>query len=138
MTNRCWRGSTIITIVLMLGVALVLAVVVPVYLDHQTQNYIRRAVIAIRPVQVGIERYLEANGRMPQGKDVAIDPLKKPEVLSRVDLEEEGKIRLHFADFGGLGGKSILVTPIVKAGKVTGWKCGGEIESKFLPPSCRD
>lgn len=130
-------------IVVAVLVALLAAVVVPVYQDRSVDMRISNVLAAAQVPMAKISEHVRVHGKLPEGPgEVDLGEIGKPRDLGEVRIEPGGTIRLRLTGPNLLTtpnfeGRSIMLVPVIEAGKITQWQCSSDIPDRNMPPSCR-
>jgi hypothetical protein len=128
---------------LALMIVIIAAVFFPVHQDRKTRGNVDEILAFANESRETIGTYLAAHGKLPDGPlQVSPSRISKPSYVGEVRIEKGGVIRLvltgpHWFAGPDLEGKSILLAPLLEAGKIHSWRCSSDIPDRGLPAWCR-
>lgn len=134
------KGFTLIELMIVVAIIGILAAVaLPAYQDYTVRAKVSELLLAASSGKVPVAEFFQTYNRMPSTASVALTSQSSKYVAS---LAWDGTMITATAVTDALGtgiNGTITLTPTAAAatGGVLNWACGGTIEAKFRPSSCK-
>jgi type IV pilus assembly protein PilA len=135
--KRVQQGFTLIELMIVVAIIGILAAVaLPAYQDYTKRAKVSEVLLAASSAKNTIAEYANTNNAIP-GASTTIETQNSTYVAS---VSWDGTaITATAQGFGdsNIDGKTILLTPELKANGQLVWSCGGTILAKYRPSSCQ-
>jgi type IV pilus assembly protein PilA len=138
------QGFTLIELMIVVAIIGILAAVaVPAYQDYIGRSQVSEAMTLTGGAKTAVAEFWSNNGAMPADNaaaGIAASGDINGKYVASVAIANTGVITATMQNTGvssGLGGTTLLLSPVTSAGTIS-WTCtGGTIPAKFRPSSCR-
>lgn len=126
-------GGSLIVVVY---VAILAAIAVPAYQDYVNRTAVTTAMNESAPYREAVARYGIDHQQWPASLDQAgLGALPPDRNVAGIALGDNGQLTVSFA-IASLRSHALVLTPVVVNGTIH-WQCGGDLQPKWLPASCR-
>ena len=138
MKRSMQKGFTLIELMIVVAIIGILAAIaLPAYKDYTTRAKVSEVVLAASGLKTDIAEWYQTKGALPAGGSV-ISTNESQYVTSVKWDGTQITAEARAIQANGVDGKFVyLVATTVPASGQINWKCGGTIEGKYLPASCR-
>ena len=138
MKRTVQQGFTLIELMIVVAIIGILAAVaLPAYTDYTARAKVSEVVLAASSGKVAVTEAAQNFGAMPTAASVTLTSTSSTYV-SGVSYTLSGTTGILEAAASGISGVtgSILMSGTWTGSTVT-WQCGGSIDAKFRPSSCK-
>lgn len=149
MKKTLQKGFTLIELMIVIAIVAMLAVVaLPAYQDYSGRAQMAEALSLAQGQESAITEYYIAHGSFPaNNKDAGIADAAKivGKYVASVEVGTANNNGTITATMGSndsgvnsnIAGQTLVLTATKNEGSFT-WTCGGSVDTKFLPSTCRD
>jgi len=142
--KKTQKGFTLIELMIVVAIiAILAAIAIPAYQDYTVRAKVSELVVAADACKTSVAEYYQAEGALPTTTDQAGCSSNTTTYVQSLGVGTGGAITVTATANTSLGtaaGKTFTLTPTEGAdnSKPLTWACGGSIEPKYLPATCRD
>ncbi|HZH43450.1 MAG TPA: pilin [Lysobacter sp.] len=140
------QGFTLIELMIVVAIiAILAAIALPAYQDYVARSQVSEAMSLASGAKTAVAEYYADRGEAPADNDAA--GLADPDDITGKYVDnvtvEDGVITATFKEEGvssKIAGETLTLEPTFgddDAGSVI-WQCGGSVDPKYLPSSCRE
>lgn len=117
-------------------VAILAAIAIPAYQDYTNRAAVAAAMTESAPYREAVAQYGISHQQWPTSLDEAgLGPLTPDRNVSAIALGADGELTVTFAN-ASLRSHALVLIPEVVNGAIH-WQCGGDLQAKWLPVSCK-
>ena len=141
MKRTLQKGFTLIELMIVVAIIGILAAVaLPAYQDYTTRAKVSEVILAASSARTAVAEAAQTLGEMPQAASIAFDSQASKYVSSVSYTRTSASIGVVTAVATGdtrISTDTITLSGTVAANGQVDWVCGGTIEPKYRPASCR-
>ena len=135
MVRRLNKGFTLIELMIVVAIIGILAAVaLPAYQDYTVRAKVSELMIAASSAKTAVSEAAATLGAVPDANSVSVQTQSSKYVAS-VGWDGSSVIATAQGDTN-IAGSNIFMSGSFASGQMT-WTCGGTINSKYRPASCR-
>lgn len=146
MKRSMQKGFTLIELMIVVAIIGILAAVaLPAYQDYTLRAKMSEVVLAASACRTSVTETYQTNNAasLPTAGNwgCEVSGTGATKYVKLVSTNDMGSIQVTAQGTGNvdIDDKTMVLTPSVVSGQVTGWLCGpGTLKEKYLPGSCRD
>ena len=130
-------GQNVTTAAVVVGI--LAAIAIPAYQDYVLRSKIAVTYNRTSRARVWIRQFWDKKGRFPERSDIAkfdFDGIMSPDIQRVTIIPGKGTLILTLNGASAVAGKRLTIEPVVGEGGMY-WRCGGELENKYLPGRCQ-
>lgn len=133
--KRVQQGFTLIELMIVVAIIGILAAVaLPAYQDYTVRAKVSEVLLAASSAKTAVSEAAATNSALPGAASVDVQSQSSKYVAS---VSWDGsKITAAAQGDANINGKNITLTGVYASGQVV-WTCGGSIDSKYRPASCK-
>ncbi len=140
--KRAQKGFTLIELMIVVAIIGILAAVaLPAYQDYTRRAKVSELILAASACRTTItEATQSATGSLPGGNNWGCESASPvSQYVASITTDDAGVVTVTAQNITGVSG-TITLTPSpapVAGGGIEKWTCGGTIDAKFRPGSCK-
>ncbi|MDP1887820.1 pilin [Polaromonas sp.] len=146
MKRSMQKGFTLIELMIVVAIIGILAAVaLPAYQDYTLRAKMSEVVLAASACRTSVTETYQTNNAasLPTAGNwgCEVSGTGATKYVKLVSTNNMGSVQVTARGTGnaGIDDKTMVLTPVVVTGVITGWLCGaGTLTEKYLPGSCRD
>ncbi len=137
MKRSMQKGFTLIELMIVVAIIGILAAVaLPAYQDYTVRAKTTEVMLAASGGKVAVAEFYQVNGAFPASGSLTVNSQSTTNVAGVA--QASGVITATSqSGVAGLSGNTITLTPADAGGGVLNWTCGGSIDAKYRPSSCK-
>lgn len=135
-------GFTLIELMITVGIIGILAMIaLPAYTDYVARAQVSEGMQLAASMKVYVEEAYADKGDLPLNVAVSSNS-NGGNYVDIVSIDGNGVITAKFREVSSISikGKTVTLTPSFASGNSKGttvWRCGGTIDGKYLPATCK-
>ncbi|WP_374522095.1 pilin [Hydrogenophaga sp.] len=141
MKRTLQKGFTLIELMIVVAIIGILAAVaLPAYQDYTTRAKVSEVILAASSARTAVAEAAQTIGEMPELASIAFDSQASKFVSSVSYARSSASVGVVTALATGdtrISGGSIVLSGTVSSNGQVDWVCGGSIQAKYRPASCR-
>lgn len=121
------------------AVGVLAAVAIPAYQDYVMRSIVAAALADTAHARDAVDRFYARQRRFPDREEIAaMEGLNAATKNNRITIAPaNGVIVITFTGYARLNGKHVWLQPSSGGDGQLRWRCGGDVEPKYLPAVCR-
>ena len=140
MKRSMQKGFTLIELMIVVAIIGILAAVaLPAYQDYTVRAKVTEVILAASAPKVAVAEWFQTKGSFPaKAVSLGIATQATKYVSGVVVADNTGVITATASTAESkISGKTITMTPTDAGNGILNWVCGGDIEAKYRPASCK-
>jgi len=142
MKRTLQKGFTLIELMIVVAIIGILAAVaLPAYQDYTTRAKVSEVILAASSARTAVAEAAQTLNAMPDAASIAFDSQASKYVASVSyaigSVSNQGVVTAIATGDTRISGKNITLTGTLAGNGQVVWVCGGDIEAKYRPASCR-
>ncbi len=141
MKRTLQKGFTLIELMIVVAIIGILAAVaLPAYQDYTTRAKVSEVILAASSARTAVAEAAQTIGQMPQVASISFDSQASKYVTSVSYTYTDASRAVITAIATGdtrISGSNITLSGTLSNNGQVQWVCGGSIDAKFRPASCR-
>jgi len=141
MKRTLQKGFTLIELMIVVAIIGILAAVaLPAYQDYTTRAKVSEVILAASSARTAVAEAAQTLGEMPQAASIAFDSQASKYVSSVSYTRSTASVGVVTAVATGdtrISADTITLSGTIAANGQVDWVCGGTIQAKYRPASCR-
>lgn len=141
MKRTLQKGFTLIELMIVVAIIGILAAVaLPAYQDYTTRAKVSEVILAASSARTAVAEAAQTLGEMPQAASIAFDSQASKYVSSVSYTRSNASVGVVTAVATGdtrISTDTITLSGTIAANGQVDWVCGGTIQAKYRPASCR-
>ena len=141
MKRSMQKGFTLIELMIVVAIIGILAAVaLPAYQDYTVRAKVTEVILAASSGKLAVAESAQINGSMPTAASLSLANQKSQWVSGVAYTQTSssvGVITATAAKEGKIAGSNITLTGTLGTTGQVDWVCGGSIDAKYRPASCK-
>lgn len=132
------KGFTLIELMIVVAIiGVMVAIALPAYREYTIRAKVTELLYAASAAKMGVAEYVNLNGKLPE-VDAYVPETQQSRYVASVTWDGNAIIATATADEARIAGQTITLTPALnETGNQAIWTCGGSVEPKYRPASCK-